>query len=253
MQVYLRQDRDLRLRFFKPPSSLAPSDSRKIRLRDTTNETTTTSSYSAPLIRIDPQPENSSPMTQQSWRSFASTHLAPIKDYLANLGDQQTPFHQHQFRYHNGEIGCEDGDTDTRKQNSWTPFSSRRFVNRFYSEPDGVTGAERIVLLPGWASRRYRAGSELSNRTGAPYDIEILVSGYVVKHKDPNALSRPQRTLLKLAKSFASLPKLPELCHDEAHGNPPPEADSLTDSEEDLLTKTVLRDGDSETCGNRFC
>lgn len=219
LQVYMRQDRDLRLHFFKPPSSLAPSDSRKIRLRDTTNETTTTPSYTAPLIRIDPQPDDSSPMTQNSWRSFASTHFAPIKDYLAQLSDHQTPFHHPHFRYHNGEIGCDDGDT--KKQTSWTPFSSRRFANRSYSEPDGVTSAERIVLLPGWASRRYRAGSELSNRTGtvplashflykgvdahcfagAPYDIEVFVSGYVVKHRAPNALSRPQRTLLKLAKS----------------------------------------------------
>lgn len=164
LQVYLRQDRDLPFHFFKPSSILTPSDSRKIRLRDTTNETTTTPSYSAPLIRIDPQPDNSSPMTQHSWRSFASTHLAPIKDYLAQFSDQQTPFHHNHLRYQNGEIGCDDGDA--KKQTSWTPFSSRRFVNRFYSEPDGVTGTERIVLLPGWASRRYRAGSELSNRTG---------------------------------------------------------------------------------------
>ena len=37
---------------------------------------------------------------------------------------------------------------------------------------------------------------------GAPYDIEIFVSGYVVKHKTSNTLSRSQRTLLKLAKSW---------------------------------------------------
>jgi hypothetical protein len=216
LQVYLRQDRDLRLNFFKPPSSLAPSDSRKIRLRDTTNETATTRSCSTPSTRIDPQPDNSSPMTQNSWRSFASTHLAPIKDYLVNLSDNQTPFHQHHFRYHYSEIG---DDGDARKQSGWSPFSSRRFANRSYTEPDGMTGAEKIVLLPGWASRRYRAGSELSNRTGtfhgyflykgvdahcfagAPYDIEVFVSGYVVKHRAPNALTRPQRTLLRLAKS----------------------------------------------------
>ena len=215
LQVYLRQDRELRLHFFKPPSNLAPSDSRKIRLRDTTNETTTPS-YSAPLIRID-QPDNSSPMTQHSWRSFASTHLAPIKDYLAHSADHQTPFHHPHFRYHTSEVGCD--DSDAKKQTSWNPFSSRRFGNRSYNETDGVTGTERIVLLPGWASKRYRAGSELSNRkgtfrslllykgvdphyfAGAPYDIEGFVSGYVVKHRAPNALSRPQRTLLRLAKS----------------------------------------------------
>ena len=170
LQVYLRQDRDLPLHFFKPPPNLALSDSRKIRLRDTTDETTTTPgpSYSAPLVRIDPQSDNSSPppMAQHSWRSFASTHLTPIKDYLSQRSDpsHQTPFHHHHFRYHASEIGCEDGDA--KKQTSWTPFSSRRFVNRSYSEPDGVTGTERIVLLPGWASKRYHAGPELSNRTG---------------------------------------------------------------------------------------
>jgi hypothetical protein len=217
LQVYLRQDRDLRLHFFKPPSNLAPSDSRKIRLRDTTDETTTNPSYSAPLIRIDSEPDNSSPMTQHSWRSFASAHLSPIKDYLAHPSDHQTPFHHHHFRYHTSEVGCD--DSDAKKQTSWNPFSSRRFANRSYSEPDVVAGTEKIVLLPGWASKRYRAGSELSNRTGnfhglvlykgvdahyftgAPYDIEMFVSGYVVKHRAPNALSRPQRTLLRLAKS----------------------------------------------------
>jgi hypothetical protein len=161
LQVYLRQDRDLRFHFFKPSSNLAPSDSRKIRLRDATNEMTTIPSHSAPLVRIDPQPDNSYPMAQHSWRSFASTHLAPIKDYLSNLSDHQTPFHHHHFQYHTSEIGCDD-HSDAKKQTGWT----RRFLNRSYSEPDGVTGAERIVLLPGWASRRYHAGSELSNRTG---------------------------------------------------------------------------------------
>jgi hypothetical protein len=35
---------------------------------------------------------------------------------------------------------------------------------------------------------------------GTPYDVEVFVSGYVVKHKAANALSRSQRTLLRLAK-----------------------------------------------------
>ncbi len=212
LQVYLRQDPDPRFRFFKSSSTLSP---RKSSLA--TNETTTTTpSHSAPLIP-DPQPDadNSSPMAHHSWRSFASTHLAPIKDYIAHRSDHQSQFH-HFFRYPNptSEVGCD--DSDAKKQTGWTPFSSRRFTTRSYSEPDGVTGMERIVLLPGWASRRYRAGSELSNRTGtsrrhflykgvdahpfagAPYDIEVFVSGYVVKD---SVLSRPQRTLLKLAKS----------------------------------------------------
>lgn len=172
LQVYLRQDRELPLHLFKPHSNLAPSDSRKIRPRDTTNETTTTPSYSIPSIRIESQPDNSSPMTQHSWRSFASTHLAPIKDYLAHPSDPQTPPHHHHFRYHTSEIGCE--DSDAKKQTSWNPFSSRRFASRSYSEQDGVTGSERIVLLPGWASKRYRAGSEVPNHTGNTFRAHLM-------------------------------------------------------------------------------
>jgi hypothetical protein len=190
LQVYLRQDRDLRLHFFKPPSNLAPSDSRKICPRDTTNETTTVTSpsYSAPLIRIEPQPDNSSPMTQHSWRSFASTHLSPIKDYLAHPSDHQTSLHHHHFRYHTSEIGCD--DSDARKQSSWNPFSSRRFASRSYGEPDVVTGAEKIVLLPGWASKRYRAGSELSNSTGLSFRGHLLYKGVLIVSQVPHMTSR---------------------------------------------------------------
>ena len=198
LQVYLRQDRDLPLHFFKPPSILVPSDSCKIRLRDTTNETTATPSYSAPLIRIDPRPDNSSPMTQHSWRSFASTHLTPIKDYLAQFSDQQTPFHH---RYQNGEIGCDDGDA--KKQTSRTPFSTRRFTNRFYSEPDGVTGTEKVVLLPGWASRRYRAGSELSNRTGTSSRPLSVRGKTLIVSQVPRMTSR----FLSLGMSSSSKPR----------------------------------------------
>ncbi len=186
LQVYLRQDRDLRLRLFKSPPTLVPSDSRKIRLA--TNDLETTTSYSAPLIRVDPQPDNSSSMAQPSWRSFAATHLAPIKDYLAHRSDQPSTFHHSFFRYPASEIGCDDGDA--KKQTSWTPFSSRRFVNRSYGEPESVTGTESIVLLPGWASRRYRAGSELSNRTG-----KLLLATFCIRSQTPMVSQVPRMTL----------------------------------------------------------
>ena len=229
LQVYLRKDREFPdIRFSISPSTLAQGVCRKLRLAS--DKTTTPGHPAAPLIRIEPWTDNSSPASpmaqpQHSWRSFASTHLAPIKDYLAPRGDPQAPHHHHSHHHHHhhhlfhrhlsSEVGYEDGDA---KKHSWSHFASRRFVKRSFSDPEGVTGTERIVLLPGWASRRYHAGPELSNRTGtlpphsvlgdryswfagAPYDIEVFVSGYVVKHKAPNALSRPQRTLLRLAKS----------------------------------------------------
>jgi hypothetical protein len=48
--------------------------------------------------------------------------------------------------------------------------------------------------------------NSLTFPAGSPYDIEIFVSGYVVKDKATDVLSRSQRTLLKLAKSW--LPSL---------------------------------------------
>ena len=151
-------------------------------------------------------------MHAHSWRSRVAAHLAPMKEYL--------PHHQHQHLHPNHhslttEAGCVDGDA---KKHSWSQFASRMFAKRSLSDPDSLTsiGMERIVLLPGWASRRYRDGPELPNRTGtthlsfyikgtrswfagAPYDIEVFVSGYVVKHK-AQTLSRSQRKILGLAK-----------------------------------------------------
>lgn len=56
--------------------------------------------------------------------------------------------------------------------------------------------------MAAWCSRMIRSWPA----TGAPYNIEIFVSGYVVKDKASNVLSRSQRTLLRLAKSW--LPSL---------------------------------------------
>ena len=52
---------------------------------------------------------------------------------------------------------------------------------------------------------------------------------------------------------FASLPKLPDLLHGEPHDILPPEADPLTKSEEDLLTKTILPDEDCEELEHALC
>ncbi|KAI9508173.1 hypothetical protein F5148DRAFT_1284339 [Russula earlei] len=176
-------------------------------------------------------------------RAFAAARFAPIKDYLGHLDTSTVSVHHHHHREHHHhpttEIGHVDGDA---KKHSWSHLTNR-FSRRSYSDPEAVTSLERIVLLPGWASRRYRAGSELSSRAGAPYDIEVFISGYVVKHRAVHALSRSQRAVMKLAKRFASLPKLPDLCPNDAEDNAPHENDSST---EDLLSTTILREESTE-------
>jgi phosphatidate phosphatase APP1 len=128
-------------------------------------------------------------MRGRSWRSLTA-RLNPIKEYL-----RPTPSDAP-----SAENGYPDGTT---KRPSW----SQRLAGRSNSDSDDVVTTERVVLLPGWASKRYH---KLPYRAGSPYDIEIFVSGYVVKDKATDVLSRSQRTLLRLAKSFAALPKLPD-------------------------------------------
>lgn len=97
-----------------------------------------------------------------SFRSLAATYLAPIKDYLPHRDHHSSPYHHHHHHHLISEIAHVDGDA---KKHSWTHFSSHRFSKRSYSDSDtAVTSTERIVLLPGWASRRYHAEPGLSNR-----------------------------------------------------------------------------------------
>ncbi|ETW79250.1 hypothetical protein HETIRDRAFT_50464, partial [Heterobasidion irregulare TC 32-1] len=74
---------------------------------------------------------------------------------------------------------------------------------------------------------------------GAPYDVDIFVSGYAVKHRAPGLLTRSQKTVLKLAKTFAALPKFA--------GPPSPSSShenlsrmSLSKSTEELLASMEL-------------
>jgi|SRR6266850_2550864 len=138
-------------------------------------------------------------MHGHSWRSRVAAHLAPVKEYLPHHG------HLHIHHHHNPptETGYVDGDA---KKHSWSHLASRMFARRSYSDPDATTSTERVVLLPGWASRRYRAGPELSSRTGA--SCRFLFKGEVA-----HGSQVPRTTLrcLFLAMSSSTRPTTP--CH----------------------------------------
>ncbi|KAI9464529.1 hypothetical protein BJY52DRAFT_824562 [Lactarius psammicola] len=170
-------------------------------------------------------------MRGRSWRSLAgvaAARLAPIKDYLVQRDPRPTrgdPLPN--------QNGFPDGAT---KRPSWT----QRLARRSNSDSDDVATTEKVVLLPGWASRRYHPQVGPSNNfAGAPYDIEIFVSGYVVKHKTSGVLSRSQRTLLRLAKRFAYLPKLPGPS-DSDEDDLPGGSQALSKSTESLLERIEL-------------
>jgi hypothetical protein len=101
-------------------------------------------------------------MRGHSFRSFAAAHFAPIKDYLVHR-DPLSTHHHHHHHHVSTEVGYAEGDA---RKHSRIHFSGHR-TKRSYSDSDAATSNERVVLLPGWVSRRYRAGPELSNRAGA--------------------------------------------------------------------------------------
>ncbi|KAI0272707.1 hypothetical protein BC834DRAFT_817656 [Gloeopeniophorella convolvens] len=176
-------------------------------------------------------------MRGRSWKALASassSRLSSFKEYIA-----QRDLKPVRRDLQPGENGYIDG---AAKKQSWTQWAGQKLVKKA-GEADGSMSMEKIVLLPGWASRRYRADEEPFDNTSAsllshPYDIEVFVSGYAVKYKAPGALSRSQRTLLKLAKSFAALPKLPGPNGSEE--SLPNEMPPLTKSTEDLLASLEL-------------
>jgi hypothetical protein len=92
-------------------------------------------------------------MRGRSWRSLAAARLAPIKDYLAQR-DLRPP--------RSDSLSAENvyPNDGAPKRPSW----SQRWTGRSNSDADDVVTTERVVLLPGWASKRYRPPP---NRTGA--------------------------------------------------------------------------------------
>jgi hypothetical protein len=91
-------------------------------------------------------------MRGRSWRSLAAARLAPLKDYLVQRDLRPT-----RSDSLSTEIGYPDG---APKRPSW----SQRLTKRSNSDSDDVATTERVVLLPGWASKRYHPPS---NRAGA--------------------------------------------------------------------------------------
>ncbi|KAL1748148.1 hypothetical protein HDZ31DRAFT_30199 [Schizophyllum fasciatum] len=128
----------------------------------------------------------------RSWRSTASAGLSALRS-IAQQNLSRIPSPQQA----NG------ADRQTWKQ--WAGQKLRGQPGDNY-RPD----LERISLFPGWAVRRYKtAGSGAWHS----FEVDVYVSGFASAHSPPELASRSQRAFMRLAKGFASLPKL-------AEGNP---------------------------------
>ncbi|RPD64162.1 hypothetical protein L227DRAFT_571731 [Lentinus tigrinus ALCF2SS1-6] len=151
-----------------------------------------------------------------SWRSLASAASRSIKGYIA----QQRELKQ---GYPAARGQPQSGAEQNYKKQSWSQWAGQKLRRGSQNEYD--TSGDRLSLFPGWATRRYREPPK-GLEDGAPFDIDVFVSGYACKLTGFD--TRAGKAFLRLAKGFAALPKLPV--------GPAP----LSRSTEDLLTGTHL-------------
>lgn len=97
-----------------------------------------------------------------------------------------------------GENGYVDGRTTMQ---SWSQWAGQKIR---WSGSD-VTTTDEVTLFPGWVSQWLVSEHEDEDA----YDLLVYVSGYATTRRSPEFLTRSQRAFLRLARSYASLPKLP--------------------------------------------
>ncbi|KAI0741654.1 hypothetical protein C8Q80DRAFT_1274047 [Daedaleopsis nitida] len=153
-----------------------------------------------------------------SWRSLASAASRSIKGYIS----QQRELKQ---GYPPSRPQLTPGPEQPKKQ-SWSQWAGQKI--RRGSQGDYDISGDRLSLFPGWATRRYRE-PPLGTEAEAPFDVDVFVSGYAYKVTGISFNTRAGRAFLRLAKSFAALPKLPV-------GSVP----GMSRSTEDLLSSTHL-------------
>ncbi|KAI0642090.1 hypothetical protein C8Q79DRAFT_918503 [Trametes meyenii] len=169
-----------------------------------------------------------------SWRSLASAASRSLKGYIAQQRELKQPYPSWR--------GASPQDAEpAQKRQTWSQWAGQKLRRGSQSEYD-VSG-DRLSLFPGCATRRYR-----EPRTNAcidvPFDVDVFVSGYACKLTGVGFNTRAGRAFLRLAKSFAALPKLPTAMDAAmtpisrstedllAHTHLPPLPDEITDESE---------------------
>ncbi|KAM5544170.1 hypothetical protein V8D89_001830 [Ganoderma adspersum] len=150
-----------------------------------------------------------------SWRSLASAASRSLKGYITQQRELKQAYPSSR--------SIAPPDAETAKKQSWSQWAGQKF--RRGSQGDYDASGDRLSLFPGWAVRRYREPPEGSG-DDTPFDVDVFVSGYASKLTGVGFNTRAGRTFLRLAKSFAALPRLPNAV--------------LSKSTEDLLAGTSL-------------
>ncbi|KAH7924302.1 hypothetical protein BV22DRAFT_1013585 [Leucogyrophana mollusca] len=129
-------------------------------------------------------------------RKSASSRLSGLKDYLSQRDFRNSLPTRRSLRP--GENGYVDGQTTPQ---SWGQWAGQK-IKRSSAE---VLNIEEVALFPGWATRRYTV--DMDELEGA-FDLDLYVSGFATTRRSPELATRSQKAFLRLAKGFASLPKL---------------------------------------------
>ncbi|TFK39506.1 hypothetical protein BDQ12DRAFT_712190 [Crucibulum laeve] len=165
-----------------------------------------------------------------SWKYIqsASSRLSSFKGYLR---EHRTPLPSPGAR-----AAPQQGTAEERQ--SWRQWAGQKIRLRRGSGDEEDRNTEVVNLFPGWAARRYpkeHIYRITDDRTPTPFEVEVFVSGFAISHRSPEHASRSQRAFIRLAKGFASLPKL---AADAADSVVYP--NRLTPSTEELLAQVHL-------------
>ncbi|PPQ85263.1 hypothetical protein CVT25_010036 [Psilocybe cyanescens] len=123
------------------------------------------------------------------------------------------------------------------ERQSWRAWAGQKIRVRRKGMYDATESNELVNIFPGWAARRY-ASQHVGHAGPRPFELEVFVSGYAISYRSPANASRAQRAFIRLAKGFASLPKIVDSAADVR-----PNSSSfaqLTPSTEALLAQVKL-------------
>lgn len=128
-----------------------------------------------------------------SWRSLASAASRSIKGYVSQR-DFRKPLPTSRDA---NVVGSSRGQT-------WGQWAGQK-LRQVQGES---LGADQLLLFPGWATRRFHTPPQDPASDDAPFDIEVFVTGYASRSSGPGFGTRGGKAFIRLARSYAALPKL---------------------------------------------
>ncbi|KAF9219718.1 hypothetical protein BS17DRAFT_374303 [Gyrodon lividus] len=173
------------------------------------------------------------------------SRLNGLKDYLTSQRESRFWLPSRRA-LRPGEDGYVPGRPTPQSWGQWAGQKIRR-------NTEDVSTVNEVNLFPGWATKRPRIPSPDEHESA--FDVALHISGFATSRRTPELITRSQRAFLRLAKGFASLPKLqPTLRPSDAEIDdtleglrlPPPPDEIPDDYEVQNLEKQFQNSGSNE-------